>query len=462
MGELSAQLLEESEVAVLQSRLRTQEAHDLRQVLAQYQSVQRSCGPADFRGQAATAFRAHLEEVPANLRGVASGYDVVASDLAAYGRKLADLAAQAQRAERQRDEARRAQEQAAREAAAAEESAAAARSSLAAAQSATAAADADPTPAGAARSARAAAREAVAAARLAAAEEAGRRAREREQTAITARLKAEADLEEIRTQHRQQGDRTADRLLDTLDTPWQQDAWDLVERAGRALVPGGLDWLDFVNGMAYAPVEIAAFLAERADAVPLAALKAAAKTGTAAERAAARKAYKEALKGVRGLKRTAGAMADLPVPGWLKEINRSLGERSSVLDGIRYVRDVPGLAVVLGGYATYEDVHSGHMGVAHAVVKNGAAVGAGMATTAFVTGSVTIGATVGLPVVVGLAAGTVVSIAAGKVVQNYGDDVGRAAVGAGKAVGKGVRKGVGKAGKGAAHGIAHAWDKVNG
>jgi xanthine/uracil permease len=109
-----------------------------------------------------------------------------------------------------------------------------------------------------------------------------------------------------------------------------------------------------------------------------------------------------------------------PVSGWLRSLDTPLSRTVPV------VRSVPVLSIAMAGAGTAVDVHGG-MDPTHAVVKNAASTGAGLAAGTFATGvaatALTGGAVAAAPVVIGVAAGAAVGYGVGWVVGEYGDDV---------------------------------------
>lgn len=199
--------------------------------------------------------------------------------------------------------------------------------------------------------------------------------------------------------------------------------------------PGPFDYADLANALVVTP---AAF-AKKAELEALAAgryarsLKDATRVGSLAERTVARREWRDALRAYRDLRQAEQAYAAVarvaPVPAWLSRANTPLSASTPVL------RSVPIVSVALVGASTWSD-HEAGMTLPHALTKNVAATGAGMAAFSGAT-SVLVGAGLaGGPVVLGaVAAGFVVSWGVGQVVEHWGDDIAEAAGDAFDAVG---------------------------
>ncbi len=190
--------------------------------------------------------------------------------------------------------------------------------------------------------------------------------------------------------------------------------------------PGWTDLLDLAHGLVLVPGEAY----DRATAVARARgdlarqLKVAARSGTPAERALARKEWRAALRDLRAARAAAASHALAhtrlhPVSGWLRTADGPLAQRLGM------ARSVPLVSLALAGVGTGLDVRGG-MAPTTAVVKNAAGTGAGIAAGSFATGlaatAMTGGAVAAAPVLVGVAAGAVVGYGVGWVVGEYGED----------------------------------------
>ncbi|MCA1710609.1 MAG: hypothetical protein LC789_02790 [Actinobacteria bacterium] len=244
--------------------------------------------------------------------------------------------------------------------------------------------------------------------------------------AEAARAEASRLVQAARDAEREAHDRLSRGLRAA--APSEEGGWHLSP-------PGPPDWVDFVNGLVLAPKAFAERAALKADAAGEFArlLKGATRTGSVAERAAARSEWREALRdyrALRGTERQWAALADeVPLPGVLRALEQPLSESVPVLSKI------PVSAVLLSGVSTYLD-HEDGMSWGLAATKNVAATGAGMLMYAGAGAALAGAGFIGAPVViVAVGLGFAMSWGVGQVVEHYGDDISEAASDAADAVG---------------------------